>query len=100
MYKDVPCPECEGHGFHAKFGEYSVWSEMCKRCGGTGIVKEKMTGADRIRDMSDEELADDRVREYEDSGIYVAIDLGECFDNEADAIQAELEYLRLPAEED
>lgn len=57
MIKEVPCMECDGKGFIAKFGEYSVWSERCPNCGGTGIVKVPMTNADRIRAMSDEELA-------------------------------------------
>ena len=57
MIKEVPCMECDGKGFIAKFGEHSVWSERCPNCGGTGIVKIPMTNADRIRAMSDEELA-------------------------------------------
>lgn len=57
MIKEVPCMECDGKGFIAKFGEYSVWSERCPNCGGTGTVKVPMTNADRIRVMSDEELA-------------------------------------------
>ena len=57
MIKEVPCMECDGKGFIAKFGEYSVWSERCPNCGGTGIVKVPVTNADRIRAMSDEELA-------------------------------------------
>ena len=57
MIKEVPCMECDGKGFIAKFGEYSVCSEPCPNCGGTGIVKVPVTNADRIRAMSDEELA-------------------------------------------
>lgn len=58
MIKEVPCMDCDGKGFIAKFSEYSVWSERCPNCGGTGIVKVPMTNADRIRSMSDEELAE------------------------------------------
>lgn len=58
MIKEVPCMDCDGKGFIAKFSEYSVWSERCPNCGGTGIVKVPMTNADRIRAMSDEELAE------------------------------------------
>lgn len=58
MIKEVPCMECDGKGFIAKFGEYSVWSERCQNCGGTGIVKVPVTNADRIRAMSNEELAE------------------------------------------
>lgn len=57
MYKEVPCQECMGSGFIARFGENSVWSERCEICGGSGIIKEPMTNADRIRAMSDEGLA-------------------------------------------
>ena len=57
MIKEVPCMDCGGKGFIAIYSEYSVWSERCQNCGGTGIVKVHMTNADRIRDMSDEELA-------------------------------------------
>ena len=55
--KEVPCMECNGKGFIAKFGEYSVWSKRCPNCGGTGIVKVPMTNADRLSAMSDEEKA-------------------------------------------
>ena len=57
MIKEVPCMDCGGKGFIAIYSEYSVWSERCQNCGGTGIVKVPMTNADRIRAMSDEELA-------------------------------------------
>lgn len=57
MIKEVPCMDCDGKGFIAKFSEYSMWSERCPNCGGTGIVKVPMTNAERIRAMSDEELA-------------------------------------------
>ena len=66
MIKEVPCMDCDGKGFIAKFSEYSVWSERCPNCGGTGIVKAPMTNADRIRAMSDEELA--KWLEYEGGG--------------------------------
>ena len=58
MIKEVPCMDCDGKGFIAIFSEYSVWSERCQNCGGTGIVKVPMTNADRIRAMTDEELAE------------------------------------------
>lgn len=58
MIKEVPCMDCDGKGYIAIFSEYSVWSERCPNCGGTGIVKVPMTNADQIRDMSDEELAE------------------------------------------
>ena len=57
MIKEAPCMECDGKGLIVKFGEHSVWSGRCPNCGGTGIVKIPMTNADRIRAMSDVELA-------------------------------------------
>ena len=57
MKKEVPCIDCDGKGFIAKFSEYSVWSERCPNCGGTGVITVVVTNADRIRAMSDEELA-------------------------------------------
>ena len=101
MIKEVPCMECDGKGFIAKFGEYSVWSERCPNCGGTGIVKVPVTNADRIRAMSDEELAKSRVIDYEEyPGAYLAIDCEKVFYSEEEAIAAELEWLQQPAEED
>ena len=83
--KEVPCMECNGKGFIAKFGEYSVWSKRCPNCGGTGIVKVPMTNADRIRAMSDEELA--KWLEYEGGGACAEV----C---------GWLNWLQSPAEED
>lgn len=83
--KEVPCMECNGKGFIAKFGEYSVWSKRCPNCGGTGIVKVPMTNADRIRAMSDEELA--KWLEYEGGGACAEV----C---------GWLNWLQQPAEED
>ena len=85
MIKEVPCMDCDGKGFIAKFSEYSVWSERCPNCGGTGIVKVPMTNADRIRAMSDEELA--KWLEYEGGGACAEV----C---------GWLNWLQQPAEED
>ena len=57
MIKEVPCMDCGGKGFIARYSEYSAWSGRCPNCGGTGIVKVPMTNSDRVRAMSDEELA-------------------------------------------
>ena len=96
MIKEVPCMECDGKGFIAKFGEYSVWSERCPNCGGTGIVKVPVTNADRIRRMSDEELAwtlmvwrcDAAARYHGIESVY------------PDTQQTVLKWLQQPAEED
>lgn len=68
MIKEVPCMECDGRGFITKFGEYSVWSERCPNCNGTGIVKVPMTNADRIRAMDDGSLLDFFVESSEGLG--------------------------------
>lgn len=59
--KQVFCPVCGGHGYTVKtistddsIGSIGVW---CSHCGGTGRREVPMTNADRIRAMSDEELA-------------------------------------------
>lgn len=102
MIKEVPCMECDGKGFIAKFGEYSVWSERCQNCGGTGIVKVPVTNADRIRAMSDEELAILLCRIMDCSICKRNIQKdGECDNYSADGLsKAVLNWLQRPAEED
>lgn len=103
MIKEVPCMECDGKGFIAKFGEYSVWSERCPNCGGTGTVKVPMTNADRIRAMSDEELAEQlviAVNGLQPCTLYYSIPTERTFLTEAEAVRITLEWLQQPAEED
>ena len=57
MTKEVICPVCEGHGFSSVIGECSISSHTCDHCNGSGLIEVPMTKADRIRAMSDEELA-------------------------------------------
>lgn len=57
MKKEVPCLDCRGQGLISKFNEKSAWLERCPNCGGTGVITVAVTNADRIRAMSDEELA-------------------------------------------
>ena len=60
-----------------------------------------MTNSDRIRAMSDEELAKSRVIDYDEyPGTYLAIDCEKVFVSEEEAIAEELEWLQSPAEED
>lgn len=102
MIKEVPCMDCDGKGFIAKFSEYSMWSERCPNCGGTGIVKVPMTNADRIRSMSDEELAEFISRiEIGDFGPQV---YGKTFcdmcKGQYECDDCRLWWLQQPAEED
>lgn len=61
------------------------------------------THADRIRNMSDEELAESRVGELKGiapCSLWIAIDApGEVMLSKEAAIQVELDWLRQPAEE-
>ena len=96
------CPECNGMGETVYYveidrDENSITVEqrkdICQTCNGSG--KKLMTNADRIRIMSDEELAKFlnwcEAMGYEDSSI--AIDSsGHCMDM--------LEWLQQPAPEE
>ena len=57
MKKKINCPACGGHGFIAKFNDCSAWSECCEKCNGTGEIEVPFTIGDKIRSMSDEEIA-------------------------------------------
>lgn len=57
MKKKINCPTCGGFGFVTKFSDYSVWSERCEQCNGTGEIEAPFTIGDRIRSMSDEDIA-------------------------------------------
>ena len=56
------CPYCGGRGYINQFedieGGCRAWSKMCIACNGTGTILCQETNADRIRRMSDEELAE------------------------------------------
>lgn len=56
-----------------------------------------MTNADRIRAMSDEELAETLIQYDDFCGVYMADDGMKYYDFEA-AKEAELEWLKQPAE--
>ena len=55
------CPYCGGHGYINQFenieGGCRAWSKTCIACNGTGTMLCQETNADRIRAMSDEEMA-------------------------------------------
>lgn len=55
------CPYCGGYGYINQFedveGGCRAWANECIACKGTGAILVPETNADRIRRMSDEELA-------------------------------------------
>ena len=55
--KKLVCYNCGGHGFITTTYENGQTSAICPVCGGIGTHEIQMTNADRIRGMSDEELA-------------------------------------------
>lgn len=62
MEKVIICPDCNGFGHinHSDCDEFGggVWTEICPRCGGSGSLRVHMTNAEKLRIMSDEELAE------------------------------------------
>ena len=55
--KKIVCYNCGGHGFITATYENGQTSAICPVCGGIGSHEIQMTNADRIRSMTDEELA-------------------------------------------
>ena len=55
--KKLVCYNCGGHGFIIATYESGQTSAICPVCGGIGTHEIQMTNADRIRAISDEELA-------------------------------------------
>lgn len=99
------CPECNGRGesiYYAEIyrDENSVTVEqrkgICQTCNGSG--EKPQTNADRIRAMSDEEMAEHEVRITQD-GMYYECSDGETFAIYEDAIAHEIKRLKQPAEE-
>ena len=58
MTKTIVCDECNGFGYVNRYDENHAWTETCGACRGAGVIRVSMTNADRIRSMSDEELAE------------------------------------------
>lgn len=79
-------------GFPEKDGHFILHSKCVEKI-------QQQTNADRIRCMTDEELADQNVRsvqmhnEVEAWSVYVTSD-GDVFENRSDAVQNEKEWLK------
>ena len=97
MSMEYPCVYFEKDGKCRKFSDDTAISY----CVMGPCPEQKLSNADHIRAMSDEELAKSRVIDYEEyPGAYLAIDCEKVFYSEEEAIAAELEWLQQPAEED
>lgn len=106
------CPYCGGYGYINQFedveGVCRAWANECIACKGTGAILVPETNADRIRRMSDEELAKEinRLMEGETSIPYCR-ELPVCDEDvERDALiplerceQCVLQWLHQSAEE-
>ena len=84
--KKIVCYNCGGHGFITTTYENGQTSAICPVCGGIGSHEIQMTNADRIRSMSDEELAEFLYQVGYDNGWGLE--------------EYALEWLQQPVEED
>ena len=62
MSKRIPCKRCSGKGYiyvtYLEGNTETATSHICPECCGAGVQFVPSTNADRIRAMSDEELAE------------------------------------------
>ena len=62
MSKRIPCKRCSGNGYiyvtYSEGNTGTATSHICPECCGAGVQFAPSTNADRIRAMSDEELAE------------------------------------------
>ena len=103
MKKEIPCLDFRGQGLISKFNEKSAWLERCPNCGGTGAITVVVTNADRIRRMSDKDLAEFLNRVHVDPCSSCCGNLYWCRRNNALEPVCKnhfLEWLQQPAEED
>lgn len=101
------CPYCGGHGYINQFedieGGCRAWSKTCIACNGAGTILCQETNADRIRAMSDEELAAFLERVHVDPCSACCDNLYWCRRNNAPEPVCKnhfLEWLQQPAKED
>ena len=108
-YKKVTCPVCGGSGHILCKENYDRWHsshpKFCEECGGQGYRFVRMTNAEHIRAMSDEDLAEQllsseccTVCDYYKDGLCEAYNLDEPQHNYC--VAACLKWLRQPVKED
>ena len=93
--KKLVCYNCGGHGFITTIYESGQTSTICPVCGGIGTHEIQMTNADRIRAMSDEELAEFIKNIKVRAALCKAVKNNDAFEELCSA-----EWLQQPAEED
>ena len=101
------CPYCGGHGYINQFedveGGCRAWANECIACKGTGAILVPETNADRIRRMSDKDLAEFLNRVHVDPCSSCCGNLYWCRRNNAPEPVCKnhfLEWLQQPAKED
>ena len=91
MPKQIVCNKCKGNGYITltrMFNDYcGIGSKPCEACGGKGYFDIPMTNADRIRAMTDEELAE--------WALYKAPAIGRGY---SDSYLGLIKWLQQPAE--
>ena len=93
--KKLVCYNRGGHGFITSTYENGQTSAICPVCGGIGTHEIQMTNADRIRAMSDEELAEFIKHIKVRAALCKAVKNNDAFEELCSA-----EWLKQPAEED
>ena len=92
--KKLVCYNCGGHGFITATYENGQTSAICPVCGGIGSHEIQMTNADRIRSMTDEELATFISEIADECERNYGCDIKYCVRESC------LKWLQQPAEED
>lgn len=74
--KLVNCPQCGGFGFTStpaskNYGITVCRAKTCELCHRAGVIAVPMTNADRIRSMSDEELAEFLIDLADDGNLRI-----------------------------
>ena len=93
MSKRIPCKRCSGKGYiyvtYIEGNTGTATSHICPECCGAGVQFVPTTNADRVRAMSDEELAAWAINEAPKIGFrYTSSETGL------------LKWLKQPAEEE
>lgn len=103
--KIITCPDCDGYGFISGCEDNGIWSRPCDRCHRYGYIQVPLTNGDRIRRLSDKELAD-CIYDLNMEGTFCE-NRKECIEKmEKDQLTDEMckkclaEWLQKPVEED